>query len=115
MKKMLLDENLPKPLKSYFSDAVEIFTVSGLGWASKKNGELIAAMIEEGIDYLITVDKNLEYQQNLDKYPIKLIVVLSHTNRLKDLTAKVPIIEKAIHEMEDRQKLLHVDIRNNKT
>lgn len=34
--KMLLDENLPRPLKNHFSDKVEIFTVPELGWASKK-------------------------------------------------------------------------------
>ncbi|MEM6261667.1 MAG: hypothetical protein AAGI38_04095 [Bacteroidota bacterium] len=112
MRKLLLDENLPRPLKHHFSNQVEILTVPDLGWTSKKNGELIAAMVDEEIEYLITVDQNLEYQQNLEKYPIKLVVILSYTNRLKDLIPKVSFIEKCIDEMAEGQKLLHVDIRD---
>ena len=111
MKSILLDENLPRPLKNHFSDTVEVFTIPELGWASKKNGELMAAMVDEGIDYLITVDKNFEYQQNLGKYPIRLVVIFSYTNRLKDLIPQVAYIEQCIHDMEEDQKLLHIDIR----
>ena len=112
MKKMLLDENLPRPLKNYFSKEVQVFTVPDLGWNSKKNGELISAMTEQKIEYLLTVDRNLEYQQNLDKYDIKLVVILTYSNRLKDLVEKIPYIEKCIHSMKPDQKLLHVDVRS---
>lgn len=109
---MLLDENLPKPLKNHFSDKVEVLTVPEMGWASKKNGELISLMVQEGIEYLITVDKNLEYQQNLSKYSIRLIVLLTYSNRYKDLKNKVEIIENHISQMKEDQKLRHIDLRN---
>ena len=32
-------------------------------------------MQEDGFDYLITSDKNLQYQQNLEKYSIGFIVL----------------------------------------
>lgn len=62
MKKALLDENLPRQLKNAFSSAIEVTTVPDLGWQSKKNGELLSAMVENGIEYLITADKNLRFQ-----------------------------------------------------
>lgn len=50
MKRVLLDENLDRRLKNYFSAELEITSVPDLGWQSKKNGELLAAMHEAGID-----------------------------------------------------------------
>jgi hypothetical protein len=38
MKIILLDENLPVPLKNDFSDSFEVLTVYDKGWQSKKNG-----------------------------------------------------------------------------
>ncbi len=37
--KLVLDENLPKKLKSGFPGH-EVFTVPEMGWAGKTNGEL---------------------------------------------------------------------------
>ena len=90
---MLLDENLPKPLARYFSQDFEVFTVPDMGWASKKNGELIQAMLDEGFEILLTVDKGIPHQQNLNKYPIQIALILTHDNRLKTLLSKVPLIE----------------------
>jgi predicted nuclease of predicted toxin-antitoxin system len=37
MKIILLDENLPNPLKNDFSDRFEVVTVHDKGWQSKEN------------------------------------------------------------------------------
>ena len=58
--KVLLDENLPKGLKQDFPGH-EIFTVRDKNWNSKKNGELIRLMIDDGFDILITFDQNITY------------------------------------------------------
>ena len=68
MKRVLLDENHDRRLKNYFSAEIDVTCVPDLGWQSKKNGELLMAMDAEGIHYLITADRNLQFQQNLDKY-----------------------------------------------
>ena len=68
MKKILLDDNLPRPLAKHFS-GVQVISVHDIGWAEKKNGELIRSMLEEGFEYLLTADKNLCNKQNLEKYP----------------------------------------------
>ena len=62
--KLLLDENLPKKLKSDFAE-YEIFTVRDKGWNSKKNGELLELMLAESFDVLITFDQNLEHHKTL--------------------------------------------------
>lgn len=65
MKRILLDENLPRPLSRHFPNKFQLTSVPDMGWTSKKNGELLEAMTIEGIDILLTVDKNLQYQQHL--------------------------------------------------
>ena len=62
--RVLLDENVDRLLKSRFDRGVEVFTVDDCGWKGMKNGDLLrAAQIE--FDVFVTMDKNLEYQQNL--------------------------------------------------
>jgi hypothetical protein len=75
MKKVLLDENLPVKLKYRLLDVCEIYTVNDKGWNALENGELINVMQEDGFDYLLTSDKNLQYQQNLAKYSVSFIVL----------------------------------------
>ena len=55
MKKILLDENMPVLLAQDFSEIFDITTVPEMGWAGKKNGELLEAMTEEGLNVLLTV------------------------------------------------------------
>ena len=110
MRKVLLDENLPRPLIKHFSTDFEVSTVPDQGWASKKNGELLAAMTNAAFEYLLTVDRNLEYQQNLDKHSVKIVVLITYDNRYKTLVPHLPLIEQGIREMKSNQKLLHIDL-----
>lgn len=91
MKKVLLDENLPKKLKYRLQNVCEVFTVNDKGWNSLENGELISAMMKEGFEYLITSDKNLQYQQNLSKYGMSFIVLNIRDNTYETI---LPLLEK---------------------
>lgn len=71
----MLDENLPVKLKYRLQNVCEIYTVKDKNWNALENGDLINAMVKDGFDYLITSDKNLQYQQNLDKYSICFIIL----------------------------------------
>ncbi len=75
MKKVLPDENLPVKIKYRLQDVSEIYTVNDKGWNALENGDLITAMQNDGFDYLLTSDKNLQYHQNLAKYSIGFIVL----------------------------------------
>lgn len=82
--KLLLDENLPKRLKQDFPNH-KIFTVRELGWHGITNGDLLKLMLEDGIDVLITFDKNLQHQQNFAKYPVSVIVLTAASNQYNNL------------------------------
>jgi hypothetical protein len=71
--KVLLDECLPKKLKREV-EADEVKTVPELGWAGKKNGELLR-LAEKEFDVLLTNDQNLEHQQNLKRFDLAFIVL----------------------------------------
>ena len=70
-------------------------TAYELGWATLKNGELLAAAEGNGFDVFVTTDTNLSYQQNLSARKIA-IVVLSTTSWPRILKSVAAIVS-AIH------------------
>jgi hypothetical protein len=46
-----------------------------LGWAEKKNGELLVLAEAAGFDLLVTTDQNLLHQQNLRDWKITLFIL----------------------------------------
>ncbi len=64
-----------------------------MGWTSLKNGNLMKVATESDFKVMITVDKNLQYQQNLKAYDISIVVLDVLFNRLEDF---VPLIPKFI-------------------
>lgn len=89
--KILLDENLPKKIKTNFGEKYEISTVGDMGWSGKKNGELLGLMTINGFNAFVTIDKNLKHQQNIERFPIQLFILDAPNNKLKTLE---PYIEK---------------------
>ncbi len=71
--KLRFDENLPKRLKQDLNEH-EIYTAADKGWIGISNGKLLGLLIDHKFDALLTFDKNLQYQQNLTKYTIAVIV-----------------------------------------
>ena len=45
------------------------------GWEELTNGELISVAEQAGFDLIVTTDKNIRYQQNLEARKISLIVL----------------------------------------
>jgi hypothetical protein len=76
--RIILDENLPKPLKRIFSGH-SVTTVQEQGLSGTPNGALIARL-EGAFDVFVTADKNLRYQQNLSGR--RLAIVELPSNRL---------------------------------
>ena len=90
--KVILDENVPDPLKGIFSNHT-VTTVQAQGLAGTVNGALLARL--EGVfDVFITADKNLRYQQNLSGHPLAILEL--PTNRLPLLRALFPRITAAV-------------------
>lgn len=61
--RVLLDECVPIQVKSSLIGH-DVRTVGRMGWAGKKNGELLR-LAETRFDVFITVDRSLKQQQNL--------------------------------------------------
>jgi len=87
--KILLDECVTKKLKQYLLD-IEVVTVIELGWGGIKNGKLMALCVENKFEILLTIDKNLAFQQNLDKYNLTIVVFNSVTSKIEELVQFVP-------------------------
>lgn len=96
--KILLDENLPRQIKSDFGPDYEVKTVRDMGWLGKKNGELLGLIVLNGYDIFVTIDKNLRYQQNLDRIELKIFLLLAINNRRETLQVLVEKIKKKIKE-----------------
>lgn len=62
-----------------------------MGWATKKNGELLK-LAETEFDVFLTVDRNLAFQQNLTQFNIAVLILQATSNRLADLKPLVPRI-----------------------
>lgn len=83
--KILLDENIPSKVKLDFGTETEVKTVRDMNWQGKKNGELLGLMVINGFDIFITVDKNLQYQQNLEKFDLTIFLLLAINNKHQTL------------------------------
>jgi len=87
--RLLLDECVPKPLKR---DLVghDVWTVVEMGWSTKRNGELLKLMVAERFEALLTVDQGIEFEQNVRKSGIAVVLLAARTNRLKELRPLIP-------------------------
>ena len=74
--KVLLDENLAHRLRKSLGTH-EVLTVSYKGWAGLKNGELLRAAENDGIEVLLTGDQTLTYEQNLTGRTIAIVALSS--------------------------------------
>ncbi len=96
--KLLLDENLPKRLKTDFLNH-EVYNVREKGWNGIQNGELIKLIINNGFHALLTFHKNLQHQQNFQKYPIIVFVLSAVNNIYLELTKLSPLIHIYLNEL----------------
>ncbi|TAH02694.1 MAG: hypothetical protein EAZ15_04735 [Sphingobacteriales bacterium] len=68
----------------------EVFTVIELGLSGIKNGKLMTYCAENNFDILLTIDKNLMYQQNLDKYAVTIVVLNCFNSKIEELVIFLP-------------------------
>ena len=87
--RILLDENLPRKLK--WSLKAEAITVPERGWGGVKNGQLLRQAAAE-FDVMLTMDRGIEYQQNLAVLDLCLIVLSAVSNDVDDLLPLVSAI-----------------------
>ena len=89
--RLLLDECVPRKFKEELLGH-EVSAAREMGWSGKRNGDLLVLMREHRFETFITVDQNVEFQQNVKASGIAVIVLTARTNRLKELRPLAPAV-----------------------
>ena len=81
--KILFDHNLPHNLRTSLvqQGGHQMLTAAYMGWGELKNGDLLRAAEDGGIEVLVTGDRSLIHEQNLKGRRLA-IIVLSTNNWL---------------------------------
>ena len=104
--RVLLDEPVPK---AFARDLAlhEVTTVRVLGWTGVGNGELLRRAAAAGYGALVTMDRNLEYQQYVAQAGIGVIVLIAPSNRIGDLRPLAAEVDQALASLQPGQ-VVHV-------
>ena len=77
-------------------------TVAGRGWTGITNGELLRRM-ETEYDVLVTMDRGIEFQQNLAAVSVAVLLLRARSNRLVHLRPLIPAILAALPALKPGQ------------
>ena len=104
--RVLLDENIDRFLKAQFDPDMDVLTVSEKGWRGMKNGQLLRVAQHE-FDVFVTMDKDLEYQQNLTVINMGVVVIRASSNSYQSVQLLMPQINEAV-KMVTPGEVVHV-------
>ncbi len=93
---IFFDVNVPAQLRRHLVGH-KVTTAVQMGWAKLSNGLLMKAAEDAGFELIITGDKNLAYQQNLEGRKIALIVLgTTHRYTLEaNMSSVLPAVGRA--------------------
>jgi hypothetical protein len=103
--RVLLDECIPRRIRNELPGHV-VTTVAIMGWAGLKNGALIKEMEAAGIEALITMDKGLQYQQNLGHAAFGTVLLRAISNRFDDLQPLMPQVLSVLPALQPGQLIV---------
>ena len=95
--RILPDECVPRRFRRELPEH-EVRTVPEMGWASFKNGVLLAAASGK-FDVLVTTDQRLSYQHNVSAFAIAVVVLVAGRNKLEFLLPLAPELRKVLEEV----------------
>lgn len=98
--RLLLDEDVPIRLRLYFPDGCHVETVDYRGWKGLGNGDLLRTA-QRDFDALVTIEKNIQHQQNLERYDIRLVNIRAGSDQLENLIPYVPRVVEALRSSDD--------------
>jgi hypothetical protein len=90
--RLLLDEQFPLDFVQALAGPT-VLHVHTLGWAGVKNGELLRRAAG-ACDAFVTLDRKLQYQQNVKILPFGIVLVRAPSNRMSDL---VPLAQEIVN------------------
>src|SRR5438093_11619092 len=95
--KLLLDECVARDLRNDLAQH-EVTTVTEAGYQGMKNGALLRAASEQ-YDVLITVDRNLPFQQNIRALRIAVLIIVAGGITYDDLKPLAPRVLEALERI----------------
>lgn len=88
--KLLFDECVPRRVKFLFAEAGHLCqTAQEAGFSGKENGELLS-LAEGEFEVLITIDRNIRHQQNIEGRRIAVLIIRTPSSDLDDIRPYVP-------------------------
>jgi len=94
--KVLLDENISLTLQIVFGKH-EVNIISEMGWSGKKNGELLRLITYHKFDVMITMDRNIKYQQHIKIHPVIVFILIADNNRDETVQPLIDIVRKKLN------------------
>lgn len=89
-----MDENLPRKLRRELTECV-VRTVQEEGWGSFKNGQLLSRA-QTSFDVLLSGDGKIKYQQNVARFDIGIVAILTVSLQLRDILPAIEEIRSAV-------------------
>ena len=99
--RVLLDECVPIQVKSSLTGH-DVRTVGRMGWAGKKNGELLK-LAATRFDVFVTVDRSLKQQQNLAGLRLGVVTLIAHSKEIEVLLPLIPRLKRALRKVKPGQ------------
>jgi hypothetical protein len=93
--RILLDECLPRPLRRALAGH-DVSTVQEQGWGGVQNGELLRRAAGDGFAVFLTVDRGIQYQQNLGSTAVAIVALHARSNDIVDLLPLIPEVEQVL-------------------
>ncbi len=95
--RVLLDENLDWRLKRSFDSSFEVRTVRDVGYSGLQNGKLLRAAAPD-FDVFVTLDRNLQYQQDLASLDLAVVVIRSVHSRRREIEPLMGKVNEAVRQ-----------------
>lgn len=95
--RLLLDESVPARLRDSLQPH-NVSTVVEMGWGGLANSALLSAAAAH-FDALVTVDRNIVHQQNLNTLPLSVVVLAAKSNSLNGLLPLVPEVRQVLDRL----------------
>jgi hypothetical protein len=88
--KVLLDHCVPRRFGRLLI-GYQVRTAFEMGWSGLSNGALLARACAD-FQAFLTVDQNVQFQQNLTKLALPVAVIVASDNRFETLTPYAPAV-----------------------
>ena len=88
--RVLLDHCVPRRFRTLLTGH-EVRTAFEVGWSGLTNGALLGRA-RERFDAFLSVDQNVQFQQNLATLPLPIAILVAPNNRFETLAPYAPTV-----------------------